>query len=47
LWHELLDRSILVRNCASWPRLDGCLRITVGTPEEDDELLAALEEVLR
>jgi histidinol-phosphate aminotransferase len=46
LWHELLDRSVLVRNCASWPRLEGCLRITVGTPEEDDALLTALEEVL-
>jgi histidinol-phosphate aminotransferase len=46
VWHDLLDRSILVRNCASWPRLDDCLRVTIGTPEEDDALLAALEEVL-
>ena len=46
LWHELLDRSILVRNFASWPRLEGCLRITIGTPAEDDALLAALEEIL-
>jgi histidinol-phosphate aminotransferase len=46
VWQALLDRSILVRNCASWPRLDGCLRITVGTPEEDDALLSALEELL-
>ena len=46
LWHELLDRSVLVRNCASWPRLEGCLRVTVGTPSEDDALLAALEEAL-
>jgi histidinol-phosphate aminotransferase len=46
LWQALLDRSVLVRNCASWPRLDDCLRITIGTPEEDDALLAALEEIL-
>ena len=46
LWHELLDRSILVRNFASWPRLEGCLRITIGSPAEDDALLAALEEIL-
>jgi histidinol-phosphate aminotransferase len=46
LWQQLLDRSVLVRNCASWPRLEGCLRITVGTPEEDDALLTALEEIL-
>jgi histidinol-phosphate aminotransferase len=46
VWQALLERSILVRNCASWPRLDGCLRITVGTAEEDDALLSALQEVL-
>jgi len=46
VWQDLLDRSVLVRNCASWPRLEGCLRITVGTRDEDDALLAALEEVL-
>jgi histidinol-phosphate aminotransferase len=46
VWQALLDRSVLVRDCSSWPRLEGCLRITIGTPEEDDALLAALEEVL-
>lgn len=46
VWQGLVDRSVLVRNCATWPRLDGCLRITIGTPEEDDRLLAALTEVL-
>jgi histidinol-phosphate aminotransferase len=46
VWQALLDRSVLVRNCAAWPRLDGCLRVTVGTPAEDDAFLAALTEVL-
>jgi histidinol-phosphate aminotransferase len=46
VWQALVDRSILVRNCASWPRLEGCLRITVGTADEDDALLSALQEVL-
>ena len=46
VWQGLLDRSVLVRNCSSWPRLDDCLRITIGTPDEDDALLSALEEVL-
>ena len=46
VWQELVDRSVLVRNCSSWPRLDGCLRVTVGTPDEDDRFLAALEEIL-
>jgi histidinol-phosphate aminotransferase len=46
VWQALLDRSVLVRNCAGWPRLDGCLRVTIGTPEENDAFLAALREVL-
>ncbi|MET0729142.1 MAG: histidinol-phosphate transaminase [Acidimicrobiales bacterium] len=47
VWQELLDRSVLVRNCSSWPRLDGCLRVTIGTTAEDDAFLTALEEILR
>jgi histidinol-phosphate aminotransferase len=46
VWQDLLDRSVLVRDCSSWPRLDGCLRVTIGTPTEDDAFLAALEEAL-
>jgi histidinol-phosphate aminotransferase len=46
VWQALLDHSVLVRSCASWPRLDGCLRVTIGTPAEDDAFLAALEEAL-
>jgi histidinol-phosphate aminotransferase len=46
VWQGLLDRSVLVRDCSSWPRLDGCLRVTVGTSAEDDAFLAALSEVL-
>jgi len=46
VWQALLDRSVLVRDCSSWPRLDGCLRVTIGTPTEDDAFLTALEEAL-
>ena len=46
VWQQLVDRSILVRNCSSWPRLEGCLRVTIGTPTEDDAFLAALEDIL-
>jgi histidinol-phosphate aminotransferase len=46
VWQGLLDRSVLVRDCSSWPRLEGCLRVTVGTPEENDAFLHALSEVL-
>ena len=46
VWQALLDRSVLVRDCSSWPRLDGCLRVTIGTPAEDDAFLTALEDAL-
>ena len=46
VWQGLLDRSVLVRNCSDWPRLDGCLRVTVGTPAENTAFLSALGECL-
>ena len=46
VWQALLDRSVLVRDCSSWPNLDGCLRVTVGTPDENRVFLNALTEVL-
>jgi histidinol-phosphate aminotransferase len=46
VWQGLLDHSVLVRNCSSWPRLAGCLRVTVGTPAENDRFLSALAAVL-
>ena len=46
VWKRLVDASVLVRNCASWPRLDGCLRLTLGTPAENDRFLAALTQIL-
>jgi histidinol-phosphate aminotransferase len=46
VWRGLLDRSVLVRDCSTWPYLDGCLRVTIGTPEENDVFLHALTEVL-
>jgi histidinol-phosphate aminotransferase len=46
LWERLVERGVLVRDFSRWPRLEGCLRITVGTPDEDDALLAAVRESL-
>jgi len=46
VWQALVDRGVLVRDCSRWPRLDGCLRVTVGTPEEDDRFLDALRAVV-
>jgi histidinol-phosphate aminotransferase len=47
VWSGLLNASILVRDCSGWPGLAGCLRVTVGLPEENDRFLAALTENLR
>ena len=46
VWQGLLDRSVLIRDCSGWPRLTDCLRITIGTPEENSLFIAALTEVL-
>ena len=47
LWRRLVARSVLVRDCSSWPGLSGCLRVTVGTPEENSRFLSALSAVLQ
>ena len=47
LWQRLVDRGVLVRDFSGWPRLTGSLRVTVGTPEENDAFLAALREAVR
>ena len=46
VWEDLITRGVLVRNTSSWPGLSGCLRVTVGTPDENDAFLTALKEIL-
>ncbi len=46
VWEDLLASSVLVRNCSSWPGLDQCLRVTVGTVDENDRFLVALRASL-
>jgi len=46
LWERLVADGVLIRDFSQWPRLDNCLRITVGTPDEDDRMLAALRGAL-
>lgn len=42
LYAYLLDKGIIVRNRSRVPGCAGCLRITVGLPEENEALLNAL-----
>jgi len=46
VWQGLVDHSVLVRDCSGWPRLAGCLRVTIGTEDENTAFLQALGEVL-
>jgi histidinol-phosphate aminotransferase len=46
LWQALVERSVLVRDVSGFEGLDGCLRVTVGTPEENRRFLAAMADVL-
>lgn len=46
IWQALADRGYLVRNFDRPGPLEGCLRITVGTHEENAALIDALREIL-
>lgn len=40
----LISKNIIVRNCTNVSLCDNCLRITIGTKTENNELLAALRQ---
>lgn len=42
----LLARGIIVREMTAW-HLDGCVRVTIGTPAETERFLTALRDTLR
>jgi histidinol-phosphate aminotransferase len=44
IYSSLLEKGVLVRNLSEV--IDGCLRVTVGTPGENDLFLKALKQVL-
>ena len=46
LFEQLLDLGVLVRDFSRAPGLDGCVRVTVGTREENDWFLHALRKVV-
>jgi histidinol dehydrogenase len=47
LFAELLARDILVRDVSKYPMLADYFRLSVGTPAENDRLIAALEDVMK
>jgi len=46
LFEALMAGGVLVRDLSAHPRLNHCLRVTVGTREENDQFLAQLEKAL-
>lgn len=44
IYNTLVDKGIIVRNRHHIAMCENCLRITIGTPAENDELLAALKQ---
>ena len=44
VYDYLLEKGIVVRNRTTQPGCAGCLRLTVGSPEENEALLAALQQ---
>jgi histidinol-phosphate aminotransferase len=47
LWEAMVADGVLVRDFSQWPGVEDCLRVTVGTPEENDAFLTALGRALR
>jgi histidinol-phosphate aminotransferase len=45
VFDELLRRDILIRDVSTYPMLGDYFRFSVGTPDENDQLLASLREI--
>ncbi|MFN4122354.1 MAG: aminotransferase class I/II-fold pyridoxal phosphate-dependent enzyme [Flavobacteriales bacterium] len=45
LYQQLTDKGIIVRNRSKELHCDNCLRITVGTPNENQRLIQALQQL--
>ncbi|MBJ6368677.1 histidinol-phosphate transaminase [Snuella sp. CAU 1569] len=41
-YNQLIDRGIVIRNRTTQPGCDNCLRLTIGTPEENEVLIKTL-----
>ena len=45
-WEALYARGILVRDFSRAPRLENCLRVSIGSAEENDAFLRALRDIV-
>lgn len=47
VFRDLANNGILIRDLGSHPRLKNCLRVTVGTPDENTRFLEGLKSVVQ
>ena len=46
IWQQLLDRGVLIRDFSRTPGLERCLRVSIGSPEENARFLSELQDIL-
>lgn len=42
---KFLEHSVLLRDVSMWPGCERCLRVSIGTPAENDRVIAAIDAV--
>lgn len=45
VYNDLAKKNIIIRNRSTQLGLEGCLRVTIGTPEENDKFLTELKNI--
>ena len=43
---RFLAQGVLIRDISNWPGCAGCLRVSIGTPRENDRFIAAIPKAL-
>ncbi len=46
VWQRLLDNGVLIRDFSRSPRLENCLRVSIGNEEENTRFLGELRQIL-
>jgi len=47
LFQQLMEKGILIRDLGSHPRLTNCLRVTIGTPNENKSFLEQMAHIIK
>ena len=43
---RFLEKGVLIRDVSMWPSNEGCLRVSIGTPAENDRFISAIKHAL-